>query len=82
MTQAQLSEKIQVSEQYVRLIENGYKPPSVKLFQQICMVLDIPAYNLLQNTNEALRYIKPNFCENLKSMDEKTLKKLLNFFYK
>lgn len=78
MTQAQFSEKIGVSEQYVRLIENGYSTPSVELFMQICKTLDIPAYSLLQSKKEALRYTKPCFYERLKNLDKETLKKILN----
>lgn len=78
MTQAQLSEKLGVSEHYVRLIENGYSIPSVSLFIEICKTLDIPAYNLLQSSNEPLRYRKPHFYEKLKSLDIATLKEILN----
>ncbi|GFI55771.1 hypothetical protein IMSAG013_00822 [Clostridiales bacterium] len=78
ITQAQFSEKIGVSEHYVRLIENGYSVPSVALFIQICKTLEIPAYNLLQSKDEALRFSKPNFYNRLKSLDEAKLNQILN----
>lgn len=82
MTQSQFSERIGVSEHYVRLIENGYSVPSVELFQQICKALDVPAYNLLQSSSDALRYTNPVFYEKLKSMDEKSLTNLLNTLFR
>lgn len=82
LTQAQLSEKIGVSEHYVRLIENGYSIPSVELFILICKALDIPAYNLLQSPNEALKYIKPNFCNKLKLLDDSKLRQILDVLIK
>ena len=82
MTQAQLAEKIDVSEHYVRLIENGYSTPSLELFQVICKELDVPAYNLLQSDNEAIRFTKPKFYEKLKSMDERQLNSILNMLFK
>lgn len=78
MTQAYLSEQVEVSEHYIRLIENGYSIPSVELLIQICKTLDIPAYNLLQSSNEALRFTKPNFYNCLKSLDEAKLNQILN----
>lgn len=82
MTQAQFSERIGVSEHYVRLIENGYSVPSVELFIQICKVLDVPAYNLLQSRNEALRYNKPNFYRTINTLDESKLKQILDALIK
>lgn len=82
MTQAQLVEKIDVSEHYVRLIENGYSVPSVDLFLEICQKLDVPAYNLLQSENEAIRFAKPKLYEKLKSMDEDQLNFILNVLFK
>lgn len=82
MTQAQLAEKIDVSEHYIRLIENGYNVPSVELFTEICKVLDVPAYNLLQSNNDAVRFTNPELYEKLKSMDERQLISILNSIFR
>lgn len=82
MTQAQLAEKLDVSEHYVRLIENGYNIPSVELFIGICRVLDVPAYNLLQSNNEAVRFKNPDLYEKLKSMDDDQLNSILDFIFR
>ncbi len=82
MTQAQLAEKIDVSEHYVRLIENGYNAPSVELFAEICKALDVPAYNLLQSNNEAVRFANPKLYEKLQSMDESQLNSILNSIFR
>ena len=82
MTQAQLAERIGVSEHYVRLIENGYNIPSVELFIEICKVLDVPAYNLLQSNNEAIRFTNPELIEKLKSMDESQLNSILDIIFR
>lgn len=82
LTQEQFAEKINVSEHYVRLIENGYSIPSAKLFQVICKELDVPAYNLLQSKHEAIRFTNPNLYEKLKAMDEEQLNSILNMLFK
>ena len=82
MTQAQLAEKIGVSEHYVRLIENGYNIPSVDLFVEICKVLDVPAYNLLQSNNEAARFTNSELYEKLKVMDENQLNSILDIIFR
>ncbi len=82
MTQAQLAEKTDVSEHYVRLIENGYSVPSVDLFLEICKKLDIPAYNLLQSENEAVRFTNPKLYEKLRSMSEDQLNSVLNTLFR
>lgn len=82
MTQAQLAEEVDVSEHYIRLIENGYSVPSTNLFQAICKALDVPAYNLLQSSNDAMRFRKPQLYEKLKSMDEARLNSLLDTLFK
>ncbi|GFI55773.1 hypothetical protein IMSAG013_00824 [Clostridiales bacterium] len=81
MTQAALAERIDVSEHYVRLIENGYNIPSVELFLTICKELDVPAYNLLQSDHEAIRFTNPNLYEKLKSMDESQLNSILDMLF-
>lgn len=82
LTQAQLAEKLDVSEHYIRLIENGYSTPSTDLLQVMCKELDIPAYNLLQSKHDAIRFTNPQLCEKLKSMDEKQLNALLDALFK
>ncbi|MCI9449364.1 MAG: helix-turn-helix transcriptional regulator [Clostridiales bacterium] len=82
LTQAQLAEKICVSEHYVRLIENGYNIPSVDLFVEICKVLDVPAYNLLQSNNEAVRFTKSKLYKKLKFMDENQLNSILDIIFR
>ena len=82
LTQAQLAEEINVSEHYIRLIENGYSVPSVELFQDICKKLDIPAYNFLQTEHEALRFTNPTLCDKLIAMDEQQLQSLLDTLFK
>lgn len=81
MTQAQLAEKVDVSEHYIRLIENGYSVPSVELFMKICSELDIPAYHLLQSQKDTMRFTKPNFYDKLKAMDEHQLNTILNILF-
>lgn len=82
MTQAQLAEKIDVSEHYVRLIENGYSIPSAELFCKICKTLETPAYSLLQSENDSLRFVKPELYEKLQSMSEEQLNSILNILFK
>ena len=51
MTQAELSEKIDISEKYLSRIERGKQLPSIVIFAKICEVLHISADHLLVQSN-------------------------------
>ena len=51
LTQAELSEKIEISEKYLSRIECGKQLPSVVIVVKICDALDISADELLGQTN-------------------------------
>lgn len=51
MTQAELSEKIDISEKYLSRIECGKQLPSIVIVAKICEVLNISADHLLLQSN-------------------------------
>ena len=51
MTQAELSEKIDISEKYLSRIECGKQLPNIVIVAQICEVLNISADELLAQSN-------------------------------
>ena len=51
MTQAELSEKIDISEKYLSRIECGKQLPSIVIISKICEVLHISADHLLAQSN-------------------------------
>jgi len=51
MTQAELSEKIDISEKYLSRIECGKQLPSIVIVSKICEVLHISADHLLAQSN-------------------------------
>ena len=51
MTQAELSEKIDISEKYLSRIERGKQLPSIVIVAKICEVLHISADHLLVQSN-------------------------------
>ena len=51
MTQAELSEKIDISEKYLSRIECGKQLPSIVIIARICEVLHISADELLAQSN-------------------------------
>ena len=51
MTQAELSEKIDISEKYLSRIERGKQLPNTVIVSQICEVLNISADELLAQSN-------------------------------
>ena len=51
MTQAELSEKIDISEKYLSRIERGKQLPSIVIVAKVCEVLHISADHLLLQSN-------------------------------
>ena len=51
MTQAELSEKIDISEKYMSRIERGKQLPSIVIVAKICEVLHVSADELLSQSN-------------------------------
>ena len=51
MTQAELSEKIDISEKYLSRIECGKQLPSIEIVAKICEVLHISVDELLAHSN-------------------------------
>ena len=51
LTQAELSERIDISEKYLSRIERGKQLPSIMIVLKICEVLGVSADELLGQTN-------------------------------
>lgn len=78
LTQAQLSELVDVTEHYIAEIENALKFPSMELIKNISTALNVPIYCLMQTEEN----VDLSRCAELRNMleqkDEKELSTILD----
>ena len=78
MTQAELSEKIEISEKYLSRIECGKQLPSIVIVAKICEALCISADELLGQTNTYYNKSIQTETSNLSSYEQKRIIEIIN----
>ena len=76
MTQAELSEKIDISEKYLSRIERGKQLPNIVIVAQLCEVLNISADELLAQSNIYNKAVQ-NEVGNLSKYEQKQILEII-----
>jgi len=66
-TQERLSEKIDVSTNYLSKVEGGHEKPSLEFLAKISSAVDVPLSQLLTGVVEDKRYLQKDIADLLKS---------------
>ena len=77
-TQQQLADKLGISLHYQAEIENKIKIPSLQLFKEICLVMKVPAYCLLQSDKESFYYSNREMYDKIRTYDISKIKSIIS----